>query len=335
MIQTVLGPICPEQLGTVSAHEHLLIDMRSCVSPPEKPTSVYHTAFSPQLRAEIYSDPYGVLDNALLSGIHDAAEELSDFKAWGGNTVIDCTLDEIGRDPLALQEISRLTGVNIIMGCGHYYEKAHHSRVAAASVEELARELRQDLLYGVGNTGIRAGIIGEIGTSACVTDDEKKVLTAAGIVSVETGIPIHVHTDLYTENGCAIADLLISLGTLPEKICIDHTDVWLRPDYLCRLLDKGVYIGFDNFGKEFPISRERRFACDLERVRMLKTLIDAGYEKQLLISNDICLKSMWKKYGGLGYAHILRGIRKMACDVGISDETYGKLLTDNVHSFLC
>jgi len=335
MIQTVLGSIRPDQLGVTSAHEHLLIDMRNCVSPPDNPGAVYFAPFSTYLRAEVYDDPYAVLDNSLLADIPDAIAELSDFKFWGGSTVIDCTLDEIGRDPLALREISQKSGVNIIMGCGHYYEKAHYHTVADASVEDLAQELRNDLLLGVGETGIRAGIIGEIGTSAQITTNEKKVLTAAGTVSAETGIPIHVHTDLYTENGCAIADLLTNLGALAGKICIDHTDVLLRPDYLRRLLDKGVYIGFDNFGKEFPISPERRFALDLERVRILKRLIDEGYEKQLLISNDICLKSMWRKYGGLGYAHILRGIRKIALDIGISQDSYNRLLTDNVKSFLC
>ena len=30
--------------------------------------------------------------------------------------------------------------------------------------------------------------------------------------------------------------------------------------YIFKLLDKGVYIEFDNFGKEFYVNKERRFA---------------------------------------------------------------------------
>ena len=66
----------------------------------------------------------------------------------------------------------------------------------------------------------------------------------------------------------------------------------------------------------------------------LKTLIDEGYEKQILLCNDICLKTMWKKFGGTGYAHILRTVKAMAIENGISENTYMGMLTDNVRNFL-
>ena len=129
-------------------------------------------------------------------------------------------------------------------------------------------------------------------------------------------------------------EILTREGMSPEKICIDHIDVWLRPDYIRGLLDKGVYIEFDNFGKEFYINEKRRFAYDLERIQVLKKLLDEGYGKQILICNDICLKSMWKQYGGLGYAHILRGVKQMALENGIDENTYLSLLTENVKNFI-
>ena len=91
---------------------------------------------------------------------------------------------------------------------------------------------------------------------------------------------------------------------------------------------------FDNFGKEFFVNGDRRFAYDLERVRLLSQLIDEGYGKQILVCNDICLKTMWRKYGGLGYAHILRDVKTMALRSGISESTYDSILTDNVRNFL-
>jgi len=206
--------------------------------------------------------------------------------------------------------------------------------VEKASVQELADEMRKDILLGIGDTDIRAGIIGEIGTSAVISDSEKKVLRAAGMVGAETGKAIHVHTDLYTENGFEVIDTLTREGARPEKICVDHVDVWLRPDYIRALLEKGVYVEFDNFGKEFYTSRERRFAYDLERIRLLSNLIREGYRSQILICNDICLKTMWKTYGGNGYAHILRAVRDMAVEEGNDSSVYDTLLTENVKNFL-
>ena len=334
MIETVLGPISTDELGVTSSHEHIFIDMRGCVEITGNEPSCFYDKIRMDNRAEVLSDPYAILDNALLDGVDEAVREMEYFKAWGGKTVIDCTLDEIGRDPLALKEVSLRSGVQIVVGCGHYYKKAHFASVHASSVEDLANELRKDILEGIGDTGVKAGLIGEIGTSAVVDEDEKKVLRAAGIVGAETGKAVHIHTDLYTENGFEIVDILTREGMRPQKICIDHIDVWLRPDYIRALLDVGVFVEFDNFGKEFFVSKTRRFAYDLERIALLKTLIDEGYQKQLLVCNDICLKTMWKRYGGAGYAHILRGVKQMALENGIDEKVYSSLLTDNIKNFI-
>ena len=334
MINTVLGEINETQLGVCSSHEHVFIDMRKCVDITGNEGKHFYEKVEMSNRVETFSDPYGILDNALLEGIDDAVDEMKYFKEYGGDTVIDCTLDEIGRDPLALREVSKRSGVNIVVGCGHYYHKAHFPYVKEASVDLLAEEMRRDILVGIGNTDIKAGVIGEIGTSAHVSDDEKKVLRAAGIVAAETGKAIHVHTDLYTENGYEIIDILKKEGASPDKICIDHVDVKLRPDYIRDLLDLGAYVEFDDFGKEFYVNTERRFAYDLERIALLRQLIDEGYGKKILVCNDICLKTMWKKYGGLGYAHILRDVKTMAVQNGISESAYESILTDNVRNFL-
>lgn len=334
MITTVLGEINENQLGVTSSHEHILIDMRKCVEITGNEKDCFYDKIRMDNRCEVFSDPYGILDNALLDNQEDAVEELKYFKEYGGQTIVDCTLDEIGRNPEVLKQISQKTGVNIIMGCGHYYHRAHFPYVKDASVDTLAEEMYNDITIGCGNTGIKAGVIGEIGTSAIVSDDEKKVLRAAGVVAAQTGKGVHIHTDLYTENGFEIIDILKNEGVKPEKICIDHIDVLLRYDYVYKLLEKGVYIEFDNFGKEFYVSKSRRFAYDLERVEFLKDILDKGYASQVLVCNDICLKTMWKKYGGNGYAHILRTVKDMLQESGVDEKQYMSILTDNIRNFL-
>ena len=76
---------------------------------------------------------------------------------------------------------------------------------------------------------------------------------------------------------------MTSEGVAPEKICIDHVDVQPKPDYIRALMDRGAYVEFDNFGKEFYLSEERRFIYDLERIRLLKQLIEAGYYKTFYV----------------------------------------------------
>lgn len=332
MIETVKGPIKAECLGVVSAHEHLFIDMRGCVVKTGSEPDTFYEKIDIKNRGLTISDPYAILDNALIDDIDAAVYEMELFKNAGGCTIVDCTPDEIGRDVLALKKVSEKTGVNIIAGCGNYYDMAHPDFVKSESVEKLASRIRKDVTLGIGNSGIKAGVIGEIGTSATITENEKKVLKAAGIVGSETNLPIHIHTDLYTENGFYVIETLTKLGVKPEKICINHVDVLLRPDYIKALMDKGAYVEFDNFGKEFYLNRQRRFAYDLERIALLKELIEDGYKERILISNDICLKTMLRSYGGAGYSHILTTCKKMAEDMGIGKE-YMEILTQNVKNF--
>lgn len=339
-IQTVTGVISENALGVTLAHDHTLIDLRALVEEPSANKDVFYQKLALSNRYHVYNDPYTILDNAVLNDVAVAIKELQLYKEAGGNSLIDVTLDEIGRDPLKLKEISEKSGINIIMGCGHYIDAALPERVRSATVEALAQEMIDDLTIGVCGTDIKAGVIGEIGTSAVITPSEKKVLKAAGIAGATTKKAIHVHTALYQENGFEVIETLTKENVLPEKIAINHIDVKLREEYLLKLLDKGVFVEFDNFGKEFYISKRNgglltdRFAYDLERAELIAKLVNKGYLKQILITNDICLKSMLCEYGGNGYAHILKTVKDMLLDSGLTEKQFQTLVVDNVAEFL-
>lgn len=255
-IQTVCGEISEKQLGTTLAHEHILIDLRPVVEEPKTGKDVFYEKLTMGNRYRVYNDPYTLYDNALMDDEEIAIQEMKLYKQAGGNTIVDVTLDEIGRDPWKLQRISKQSGVQIIMGCGHYVDGALPAKVHNATVEELAEEMIKDVNEGVRDTGIKAGVIGEIGTSAVITPTERKMLAAAGIAAAETRKGVHVHTALYQENGFDVIDTLQKQNVSTDKIAINHIDVKLREDYILRLLDMGVYAEFDNFGKEFYISRK-------------------------------------------------------------------------------
>ena len=340
-IMTVRGPIRKEDAGICLPHEHLLIDLRGLVERPDfKEDPEFYRPLQMNNRRLIYSDPYRILDNALIDNIAVAADEVSLARASGVCTIVDVTLDEIGRDPAALRSLSEACGVHIVMGCGHYIDAALPESVRRAKEEDLAAEMIRDLREGVRGTEIRAGVIGEIGTSAAVTQDEWRSVRAAGMAGAETGAAVQVHTSLWEENGVEVAKTLLRAGVKSKKICINHIDVALRPDYLKKLLDLGVMIEFDNFGKEFYISpRENgllkgRFAYDLERCKLIADLVKDGYCGQILVCNDICLKNMLCAYGGNGYGHITDHIVPMLEDVGLSRAQVEKILIENPADFL-
>ena len=92
-----------------------------------------------------------------------------------------------------LLRVSRATGLNVVMGAGYYVGMTHPEWFTEKPVEEIAAGIVSDVQVGVGDTGIRSGIIGEIGCSWPWTDNEKKSVHAAVLAQQETGAPLLIH----------------------------------------------------------------------------------------------------------------------------------------------
>lgn len=342
MIQTVLGQIPAIELSYTLPHEHIFIDLRVLVSPPpdDAKRDVFYQKLSLTNVGYTLNNPYALLDNAVIDDDAVMIYELQQYKRAGGVSMVDVTLRAIARDPRRLQRLSQTTGVNIIAGCGYYTANSIPGSFGGRSTEDIAQEMYDEILKGMDDTDIKAGVIGEIGTSAQITDNEWKSVHAAALAHAQTGAGIHVHTSLWETNGLAVMHYLTNLGVPANKVCIDHIDIDLRYDYLVDLCHAGALIEFDNFGKEYYISgRDRyymqgRFAYDLERVQVIKQLITDGFIDHILVTNDICLKSLLHSYGGRGYDHVLTNILPMMEDLGITSTQVDTLLITNPAQFL-
>ena len=338
MIRTVCGPIDKKELGFTLPHEHILIDMCCCVD--EMPYPEFHGKITPSNRYLMVSDPYYILENAAYTDTDVAARELSLYQSFGGCSIVDVTPDDIGRDVRALQALSRKTGVQIVVGCGHYTDVSLSPQVKAMSVDELTAEILRDLTVGVQGTDIKAGVIGEIGTSAEITAAEHRCVQAAMRASRETGAAVHVHTSLWEENGKTVLEIAKKEGADLGRVCIDHIDVDLREDYCRTLLEQGAWIEFDNCGKEFFMPPRDcgkirgKFAYDMERAVMIQRLFAQGYGERILMTNDICLKTMLAEYGGNGFMHVARTMVPMLRYVGMTEEQIHRLTVTNPANFL-
>src|SRR5215510_7224638 len=194
-IQTVLGAVAPDAIGITLPHEHLLIDFKVMFAEPalaadkpraQEPVSLTNLGW---VRQNFNSNH----DNLRLEDEQVAQDEILLFKEAGGRTVVDPTPTTIGRDPRALARIARATGLNVVMGAGYYVAASHPADMDRRTVDKLAREMIADVTSGVGDTGIRSGLIGEIGTTWPWTDNERKVLRAAIVAQRETGAPLMIH----------------------------------------------------------------------------------------------------------------------------------------------
>jgi len=281
-------------------------------------------------RGILATDPYQCADNLILDDWRAIAEELEPFSALGGRTIVELSSRSIGPYPLQLEQLARTTGVNIIVGTGFYIAAAHPEWVESSGVDELAEFMTQEITEGIDGTGIKAGVIGEIGTSAPILPSEIKVLQAAAGAHKQTGAAINVHLSIFKREGHKVLDILESSGVDLGRVVLSHIDEGNDFEYASSLAQRGAFIELDTFGSEFYFDqRNQREPADFERIDLLLRLLDAGWQNRVLLSQDICCKIHLLKFGGFGFAHLLRTIVPRLKRRGVGEEVVKCLLVDN------
>jgi len=292
-VMTVRGPVAATELGVVLPHEHLFIDL---------------------LRE--YRGAGLLADEAL------AIEELTRFRDAGGTTLVDCTSEGLGRRPEALRRVSEATGVTIVMGSGHYRRPyLDEAFIDAMSVDALADTIVRDLEVGVADSGIRAGIIGEIGCDRAMSAIEERVFRAAARAHRRTGVTITTHAARWPVGETQL-DVLAEESVDPARVIIGHCDMVPDPNYHLRLARRGAWVQFDTIQGVHEVDTTRRLA-------LITSLVDAGFEGRVLLSQDVCLSSDLAAYGGPGYAYVVTGFRDRMLEAGFPDGLLRTFFVDN------
>ncbi len=334
MAQTVLGPVSPNDLGPTMTHEHLLINFLCMFHPPDEATewARAHEPISMENLGRVRHDYYGYRDNLLLMDEDTAISEAALYGKLGGGTIVDATTIGIGRDPLALARIARATGLNIVMGAGYYVDVVHPDDMDDKAESDIARQIVDDIRVGVGNSGVRAGIIGEIGCTWPLTRNERKVLRAAATAQSETGAPILIHPGRDEQAPWEILDVLAEAGADIGRTIMGHLDRTVFDfDALLELAGSGCYMEWDLFGIEssyYPLS-SIDMPNDAHRMDTIKQLIDEGFGENIVIAHDICTKHRLVKYGGHGYGYILERIVPRMRGRGFSEQEIRDITVEN------
>jgi phosphotriesterase-related protein len=340
-VQTVRGPIDPSDLGVVLPHEHLLVDISSYfVEPDEAGREAAYAPLTIENLGQVRRNNFILRDNLTLDDRDLIAEEVRAFKAAGGGTIVELSNEGLGRDPQGLVEVSQATGVHVVMGCGYYVAVSYDSPVEDASVEDIAAGIVDDIAVGVGEEGIRAGIIGELGCSEPLEPNEIKVLEAAALAQRRTGAAINIHPSPFSDGSALEAvDILRDAGADLERVVVSHCDQWKYSlDTRRKMAEAGCYIEHDSLGfqadMEFSFGEWRDLYSDAQRLNDILRLISEGYVDRLLISQDICMKHRLRAYGGWGYDHILTNLKPPMLAKGFTEEHLHTMMVENPRRIL-
>lgn len=349
-IQTVLGAIPPEDAGTTLMHEHVFCD--GSVSgyyfqEPDDP-EFRHLAHEPVSIENLWWVRYNFKDNRdnfLLDDREAAVHEVTRYAEAGGNSLLELTVPGIGRDPEGLVEVAKTTGINIIMGTGYYVEASHPSkaRIEERPVDDITDEMLSELRSGVGQSGVRAGAIGEIGCSWPLAENERKVLRAAGQAQGESGAMLNVHPGRHDDALAEIRDELAATGADLTKVVLSHMDrCGYELDTRRDVLDSGCVVEYDHFGLEGYYPARTALADgklpdlpnDVGRIKETMELIELGYAGQIVLSHDIGMKIQMTRYGGWGYGHLLRNVVPLMRTYGLSDADIETMLVETPRRLL-
>jgi phosphotriesterase-related protein len=331
-VLTVTGPVDPSTLGATSMHEHLFLDLRR---PPQslRPGEDEPQAREPLTMANLARTRHGAVnaDNDVFDDFDMMLDEVAEFRRAGGGTIVEVTSLGIGRDPASLLRMARESGLNIVMGAGWYTPTFHPLDMDERTVDDLADEIVRDIVEGADGTGVRAGIIGEVGAeTAPLTPAELKSVRASGRASRITGAPISFHVGGVGEEKFAVLDILDEEGVDPSNVVMGHAGTMaVDLEFARRVLARGVFIEFDFLASPGSPWGHLVLLGDHKVARGMADLVEEGYAGQLLLGHDVCQKIQLKRYGGQGYSyihdHFLPALRRL----GVADEAIHAIMVDN------
>lgn len=297
-IMTVNGPIHPSDLTFILPHEHLLVDFIGADS-----TGYHRWSKSDVIKVVL---PY----------LEEAAEKGVQFLA-------DCTPAFLGRDPLLLRELSKLSGINIITNTGYYAAVKHKYLPEHAfheSAEELAYRWIAESKEGIEGTNIFPGFIKTSVDFHQFTDVQKKLARAAALTHLQTGLTIATHAGPF-EQASQLVEIFSAEGASPEAFIWVHAQVEKNYDNLSVLAEKGVWISLDGVNHE---------ETD-EYVQRLLLLRNDGHLDKVILSHDAGWYTPGEPNGGSYRSHtaLMTHLIPALKEAGFTDQELKLLTEDN------
>ena len=297
---TTQGPISPDNLGIVLPHEHLILQG---------------------------------WDHTERNYFNSAYMELVHFTGNAGKTIVDLSSIGMKRDIAFVHRLANHASIQLIIGTGFYKQAWVPQEMCKLGEEELANLMVQEIIEGVDDSGIHAGVIGELGISRPITTFEEKVLRAAAMAQKETGAAMFLHFDIGNE----VSEYLHVLNILKKakanllKVAVCH--LISSPRYLELILELsrwGCMLEFDLFGQYVRhYMKEMMRTHEDVQLSSIRGFLGKGLIGQMLVSQNVNHIDLMTVNGGEGYGYLLKKGKQRFIDYGIKEEDIHTMMVEN------
>lgn len=306
-IMTVNGREHPGKMGMTLTHEHILVDF-------------------------IGADSTGYFRWNRDSVVKKAIPFLLDARNHGVRTLIDCTPAYLGRDPVVLKELSRKTGISIITNTGYYgfdNNKYIPASFYTSEPKALADSWISEFENGIDGTGIKPGFIKiAVDRNDTLSADHKKIVTAAGLTHLGTGLVIASHTGPDKPAFEQIA-ILGRMGVDPSAFIWVHAQGGTIEGNI-KAAKLGAWISLDNVSNRQDLKPGDKFSIQWYADRILE-LKRNGLLGKILLSHDSGWYDPSKPGGGnfKGYNDIFDFLIPALKAGGMTENDIFQILTEN------
>ena len=245
IVMSVNGAIPSAKLGITLPHEHIMVDF---IGADKINPSRYNSD-------EVF---------------RAALPKLASLKESGCRTLIECTPSYLGRDVTLLKKLADASGLYIITNTGYYGaagEKFVPSTVHNETAEQIARHWITEWENGIDGTGIKPGFIKTGVDSHPLSEIQKKIIEAAAITHLATGLPIGIHTG----NGSAAMEelrILKGKGVRTEAWIWIHAQSEKNNDFHIKAAKEGGWVEFDSVGND-TADEHIGFLTEMKRNKLL------------------------------------------------------------------
>ncbi|MFC1893620.1 phosphotriesterase [Chloroflexota bacterium] len=308
-VNTVLGPIHPDELGVTSAHEHIFWGTPGWEYDPEW---WFHY---PKVFAKCVAD-------------------LKEYRGLGGNTIVEVSGMGLGRDVELYRMISKHSGVNVVLSTGFWADSGFYNYFRDKDIDYMEELFVREVTQGIGDTGAKAGVI-KVGNSVFeLTDLEERLHRAAARAAKRTGCTIVTHGSQWLP--WLLTDIFKSEGLDPSRVIHSHLDgadaIDLERDK--ALARMGSWVAYDDWGYLDAWYYGHYAMADEVRADLTKAMIDAGFANRLLLATGANLFSLgWQRsnpyVGKHAVEHVLRFAPGHLRRVGISEDVFWEIMTEN------
>ncbi|SKB49474.1 phosphotriesterase family protein [Dyadobacter psychrophilus] len=293
---SVNGKINVSNLGVTLIHEHVLVDFIG----------------GDKISADRWKH-----DEVIAK----ALPHLSEIKKRGIQSFVECTPAYIGRDVLLLQKLSEKSGLNILTNTG-YYGASDNKYLPAFAFKETAEQLANrwiaEFENGIEGTRIKPGFIKTGVNSGPLSEIHQKLIKAAALTHLKTGLTICSHTGPATPAQEEL-DILLKSGVSATAF------VWVHAsgsnDDFQSIGKSGCWISLDGVNED-----------NVEKsAELISFLKQQGFIKQILVSHDAGWYRPGEPNGGdfRGYTTISDKLLPLLKTKGFTDADIRQMMVGN------